>query len=55
VERGVHEELLQQNGFYRNIYDLELRDQEEAFYKSKGNQQEEVFESGVFEQQSDNR
>lgn len=30
VERGRHEELLQQNGFYRRIYDLELRDQEEA-------------------------
>lgn len=30
VERGRHEELLQQDGFYRRIYDLELRDQEEA-------------------------
>jgi ABC-type multidrug transport system fused ATPase/permease subunit len=30
VERGRHEELLQQEGFYRRIYDLELRDQEEA-------------------------
>jgi ABC-type multidrug transport system fused ATPase/permease subunit len=30
VERGRHEELLKQKGFYRNIYDLELRDQEEA-------------------------
>ena len=30
VERGRHEELLSQNGFYRQIYDLELRDQEEA-------------------------
>lgn len=30
VERGVHEELLEKSGFYRNIYDLELRDQEEA-------------------------
>lgn len=30
VERGLHDELLKQNGFYRRIYDLELRDQEEA-------------------------
>ena len=30
VERGRHEELLKLNGFYRRIYDLELRDQEEA-------------------------
>jgi ABC-type multidrug transport system fused ATPase/permease subunit len=30
VERGRHEDLLKQNGFYRRIYDLELRDQEEA-------------------------
>ena len=30
VERGRHEELLNQKGFYRRIYDLELRDQEEA-------------------------
>jgi ATP-binding cassette subfamily B protein len=30
VERGRHEELLRQDGIYRQIYDLELRDQEEA-------------------------
>ncbi len=30
VERGQHEELLALGGFYRRIYDLELRDQEEA-------------------------
>jgi ATP-binding cassette subfamily B protein len=30
VERGRHRELLRQRGFYRQIYDLELRDQEEA-------------------------
>ncbi len=29
VERGTHEELLQQNGLYRQIYDMQLRDQEE--------------------------
>ena len=31
VERGRHAELLEQHGLYRQIYDLELRDQEEAF------------------------
>ena len=30
VERGTHEELLESGGFYRDIYDLELRDQEET-------------------------
>lgn len=30
VERGTHEDLLERGGFYRDIYDLELRDQEEA-------------------------
>lgn len=30
VERGRHEELLRVDGLYRQIYDLELRDQEEA-------------------------
>ena len=30
VERGRHEELLERGGFYREIYELELRDQEEA-------------------------
>jgi ATP-binding cassette subfamily B protein len=29
VERGSHEELLAYNGLYRQIYDLQLRDQEE--------------------------
>jgi ATP-binding cassette subfamily B protein len=28
VERGTHEELLTQDGLYRQIYDLQLRDQE---------------------------
>jgi ATP-binding cassette subfamily B protein len=31
AEQGRHEELIQQDGLYRQIYDLELRDQEEAF------------------------
>jgi ATP-binding cassette subfamily B protein len=30
VERGKHDELLASDGIYREIYDLELRDQEEA-------------------------
>ena len=30
VERGTHAELIKQNGLYRHIYDLELKDQEEA-------------------------
>jgi ATP-binding cassette subfamily B protein len=34
VERGRHEELLEKHGLYRQIYDLELRDQEEAFARA---------------------
>ena len=30
VQRGTHDELLEQPGLYRNIYDLELKDQAEA-------------------------
>jgi ATP-binding cassette subfamily B protein len=30
VERGRHDELIQNDGLYRHIYDLELKDQEEA-------------------------
>jgi ATP-binding cassette subfamily B protein len=30
TERGTHIELLQAGGFYRELYDLQLRDQEEA-------------------------
>jgi ATP-binding cassette subfamily B protein len=29
VERGCHEELLAMRGLYREIYDLQLKDQEE--------------------------
>jgi ATP-binding cassette subfamily B protein len=29
VERGTHDELLTNNGLYRQIYDLQLKDQEE--------------------------
>jgi len=29
VQRGTHEELLAEGGLYREIYDLQLRDQEQ--------------------------
>lgn len=35
VERGRHDELIEQDGLYREIYDLELRDQEEAFERTR--------------------
>ena len=35
VERGRHEELIDQDGLYREIYDMELRDQEEAFERAR--------------------
>ena len=38
VEQGKHEELLALNGFYRTIYDLELRDQEDAAAAEVGRQ-----------------
>jgi ATP-binding cassette subfamily B protein len=34
VERGKHDELIRQQGLYRRIYDLELKDQEEALGRS---------------------
>jgi ATP-binding cassette subfamily B protein len=34
IERGTHEELIGQDGQYRQIYDLELRDQEEALKRA---------------------
>ena len=30
VQRGVHADLIEQDGLYRRIYDLQLRDQEQA-------------------------
>ncbi len=35
AERGRHEELIHQEGPYRTIYDLELRDQEEAYERER--------------------
>jgi ATP-binding cassette subfamily B protein len=40
VQRGRHEELIEQDGLYRQIYDLELRDQEEAFERTRAGVQE---------------
>jgi ATP-binding cassette subfamily B protein len=34
VERGRHQDLIKNNGLYRRIYDLELKDQEEALGSS---------------------
>ncbi|MEE8347119.1 MAG: ATP-binding cassette domain-containing protein, partial [Dehalococcoidia bacterium] len=36
VERGSHHKLLRTGGLYRQIYDLELRDQEEALPSAAG-------------------
>ena len=36
IQSGKHEELIDQDGLYREIYDLELRDQEEAFERAHG-------------------
>jgi ABC-type multidrug transport system fused ATPase/permease subunit len=41
VERGKHEELLAADGLYRSIYDLELRDQEEALARGQSRRPEE--------------
>jgi ATP-binding cassette subfamily B protein len=38
VERGTHQQLLRKGGLYRQIYDLELRDQEEALSGPSGGQ-----------------
>ena len=35
VERGTHDSLLTEDGLYREIYDLQLRDQEE-FQATRG-------------------
>jgi ATP-binding cassette subfamily B protein len=37
VERGRHSDLIQHDGLYRHIYDLELKDQEEALGRMDGN------------------
>jgi len=35
VERGKHDDLIHGDGIYRRIYDLELKDQEEAFVQQQ--------------------
>ncbi|MBI4298035.1 MAG: ABC transporter ATP-binding protein [Chloroflexi bacterium] len=35
MERGTHQELLQQGGLYKEIYELQLRPQEEAYLATK--------------------
>ncbi|MEX2372887.1 MAG: ABC transporter ATP-binding protein [Dehalococcoidia bacterium] len=35
VQRGSHDELITQDGIYKRIYDLELKDQEEAFVEGQ--------------------
>ena len=41
VERGKHEELIEQQGLYRRIFDLELKDQEEALGRTVSARPEE--------------
>jgi ATP-binding cassette subfamily B protein len=33
IQRGTHDSLLEEEGFYRELYDLQLRDQEDALKK----------------------
>jgi len=35
AQRGTHEQLIEEEGLYREIYDLELRDQEEAYERTR--------------------
>jgi ATP-binding cassette subfamily B protein len=46
VERGQHEQLLRRDGIYRQIYDLELRDQEEALSARPPAEEEPVMAAG---------
>ena len=45
VERGTHQELLKLNGLYREIYDLQLRDQEQFRESVEGR---ELSKGGAF-------
>jgi ATP-binding cassette subfamily B protein len=42
VQRGTNEELLAQEGLYRTIYDLQLRDQEEFLATMEDIEQEQT-------------
>jgi ATP-binding cassette subfamily B protein len=54
IERGTHEELLTYNGFYRDIYDLQLRNQEE-FQKLSKSDRSVVRGKGTIETQVQQR
>ena len=47
VERGTHEELLEGSGLYRQIYDMQLRDQEEFVALQESLEQQGHGGSGV--------
>ncbi len=47
VERGRHEELIRRDGLYRRIYDLELRDQEEALERVRRGELREAASSSA--------
>jgi ATP-binding cassette subfamily B protein len=47
VQRGTHTELLAQAGLYREIYDLQLRDQEEFMAAQEGEQPTPTIEPSV--------
>ena len=49
VERGRHEQLIRRDGLYRQIYDLELRDQEEALEKVRREETEKAAASAAGE------
>ncbi|MFP3338900.1 ABC transporter ATP-binding protein, partial [Micrococcus sp. SIMBA_131] len=36
VERGKHQELIEQNGYYRSIYDIQYQDRKEIMAKQTG-------------------
>jgi ATP-binding cassette subfamily B protein len=47
VQRGKHDELIAQDGLYREIYDLELRDQEEALARAHALEQTGAASEGA--------
>lgn len=47
VQRGRHEDLIEAEGPYRQIYDLELRDQEEAYERERERLTHVAAEGGV--------
>jgi len=49
VERGRHNELIRRDGLYRQIYDLELREQEEALERVRREESEETVPSATSE------